>query len=74
MATSMDYAKFLSKFRSKKFRGLWPAQAYCLGKYSESFTPTPDVAIELPTGAGKTLIALLIAEAWRREGKTVASA
>jgi Helicase C-terminal domain/DEAD/DEAH box helicase len=31
-----------------------------------------DVGIELPTGAGKTLIALLIAEHWRRDGKKVA--
>lgn len=30
------------------------------------------MAIELPTGAGKSLIALLICEAWRREGATVA--
>jgi superfamily II DNA or RNA helicase len=30
-----------------------------------------DVGIELPTGAGKTLIALLVAEAWRRAGKRV---
>ena len=33
---------------------------------------TPDLAIELPTGAGKSLIALLICEAWRQDGKTVA--
>jgi Helicase C-terminal domain len=33
---------------------------------------TSDLAIELPTGAGKSLIALLICEAWRRDGKTVA--
>lgn len=31
-----------------------------------------DLGIELPTGAGKTLIALLICEGWRREGKKVA--
>ncbi|MCB7129035.1 MAG: hypothetical protein J3T61_05820, partial [Candidatus Brocadiales bacterium] len=31
-----------------------------------------DIAIELPTGAGKTLIALLILEYWRKQGKKVA--
>lgn len=30
------------------------------------------MAVELPTGAGKTLIGLLVAEAWRREGRAVA--
>lgn len=31
-----------------------------------------DLAVELPTGAGKSLIAPLIYKAWRREGATVA--
>ncbi|MCH8316519.1 MAG: hypothetical protein IIA64_11140 [Planctomycetes bacterium] len=48
------------------------AQALVLQSYAEGFTDNSDVAIELPTGGGKTLIALLIAEAWRREGRTVA--
>jgi hypothetical protein len=36
-----------------------------LRQYHSSHVQTPDVALELPTGAGKTLPALLIAE-WRR--------
>jgi hypothetical protein len=66
-----DYADFLTSLNSPKFRELWPAQAHILGQYG-AFEGQGDVAIELPTGAGKTLIALLIAEAWRTNGKKVA--
>ena len=33
---------------------------------------TSDVGVELPTGAGKTPVALLVAELWRRENRKVA--
>ncbi len=72
MPIDRDYAEFLASFRSSKFHHLWPAQAYMLDAYARLYASKPDVAIELPTGAGKTLIALLIAEAWRQEGKKVA--
>jgi superfamily II DNA or RNA helicase len=72
MSISRDYAQFLSSFHSDKFQELWSAQAYVLDAYSNTFVSKPDVAIELPTGAGKTLIALLIAEAWRKESNKVA--
>ncbi len=72
MATNQDYAQLLSSLKSSKFRQLWPAQAYILDAYSSTFREKPDVAVELPTGAGKTLIALLVAETWRREGNPVA--
>ncbi len=72
MSINQDYAQFLASFASDKFRALWPAQAHVLQCYAAEFTSKPDVAIELPTGAGKTLIALLIAEAWRQEDKKVA--
>jgi len=62
-----DYGDFLASLNSPKFRELWPAQAHILGRYG-AFEVQPDVAIELPTGAVKSLIALLIAEAWRRNG------
>lgn len=74
MSIQRNYAEFLLSFHSNKFQQLWPAQDYVLNEYSKTFTSYsehPDVAIELPTGAGKTLIALLIAEAWRQEGKKV---
>jgi hypothetical protein len=72
MTINQNYAEFLISFHSSKFKELWTAQDYVLKKYSNEFTNKPDVAIELPTGAGKTLIALLIAEAWRKENRKVA--
>jgi hypothetical protein len=71
MPINQNYSEFLISFHSDKFRELWPSQNYVLTKYSDEFINKPDVAIELPTGAGKTLIALLIAEAWRRENNKV---
>jgi hypothetical protein len=44
---------------------LWSHQADLLREYHTKHLATPDIALELPTGAGKTLPALLIAE-WRR--------
>ncbi len=72
MPIRQDYAQFLASFQSDKFEELWPAQARVLEEYSNTFASRPDVAIELPTGAGKTLIALLITEAWRQERNKVA--
>lgn len=44
---------------------LWAHQADVLRTYHHQHLATPDVALELPTGAGKTLPGLLITE-WRR--------
>lgn len=44
---------------------LWAHQADMLREYHAGHVDDPDVALELPTGAGKTLPALLVAE-WRR--------
>lgn len=44
---------------------LWSHQADQLRTYSDSHRDRADVALELPTGSGKTLVGLLIAE-WRR--------
>src|ERR1700739_4385859 len=63
-----SFSEFLHALNSTKFQERWPAQDHILGKYNE-FSAVADLAVELPTGAGKTLIALLIAEAWRRSGK-----
>lgn len=71
MALIDDYSAFLTSFQSAKFKALRPAQKHLLEKYG-AFETTEDVAIELPTGAGKTLIALLIAEAKRRNGSKIA--
>lgn len=47
---------------------LWSHQADILRDYHRAHQRTSDVALELPTGAGKTLPGLLIAE-WRRRAK-----
>ena len=70
MALIDDYSAFLTSFQSAKFKALRPAQKH-LEKYG-AFETKEDVAIKLPTGAGKTLIALLIAEAKRRNGSKIA--
>ncbi|WP_157748353.1 DEAD/DEAH box helicase [Micromonospora echinaurantiaca] len=44
---------------------LWSHQADQLRTYAEDHRDSPDVALELPTGSGKTLVGLLISE-WRR--------
>ncbi|MCL4534919.1 MAG: DEAD/DEAH box helicase family protein [Chloroflexi bacterium] len=72
MIGSIDYTKFLALFHSDKFKELWPAQSYVLNSYAQSFTSHADVAVELPTGGGKTLISLLVAEQWRRSNRKVA--
>ncbi len=71
MLQTTDFASFLESFQSQKFRALRPAQAEVLQQYN-NFLNKSDIGVELPTGAGKTLIALLIAEVWRRENRKVA--
>ena len=72
MSSDNYYADFLAGLDSAKFQVLRPAQEKVLGEYRDKFEKTTDVAVELPTGAGKTLIALLIAENRRRNGGKVA--
>jgi replicative superfamily II helicase len=45
---------------------LWAEQADALRAYASDHIGSSDVALELPTGSGKTLVGLLIAE-WRRQ-------
>jgi len=72
MTLPIDYGEFLRGFGSSKFVELLPIQRAVLHEYSAKFSTERDVAAEMPTGTGKSLVALLIAEAWRREGKKVA--
>src|SRR5690242_17600160 len=51
--------------RTRKVPGLLSHQADVLRKYAKDATKRSDVALQLPTGSGKTLVGLLIAE-WRR--------
>lgn len=69
---SRDYGAYLAGLNSAKFRQLWPSQAHVLAEYAANFAAKRDVAVELPTGAGKTLIALLVAGAWLEAGKKAA--
>lgn len=55
-------------------QGLWVHQGDVLRKYAAQHVNTPDLAIELPTGTGKTLPGLLIADWVRRGGERVAFA
>lgn len=72
MLENFNYELLLDELSSAQFATLRPAQSNALSIYSANYTATKDLAVELPTGAGKSLISLLIAEVWRREGKKVA--
>ncbi|WP_159820264.1 DEAD/DEAH box helicase [Colwellia sp. 20A7] len=49
----------------RKFPDVLPHQQSIMQRYAEEAETKPDVALQLPTGSGKTLVGLLIAE-WRR--------
>lgn len=51
--------------RTKKIPGLLSQQADLLREYTSKAVDAPDVALQLATGSGKTLVGLLIGE-WRR--------
>lgn len=54
--------------RDPTIKGLLSQQADVLRDYVAKFVSVKDIALELPTGAGKTLVGLLTAE-WRRKTK-----
>lgn len=72
MTIQRDYQAYLTSLNSAKFKVLFENQRDVLTLYSATFATHKDVAVELPTGAGKTPIALLIAGAWLQAGKKVA--
>jgi replicative superfamily II helicase len=51
--------------KSKQIPGLLTQQGDVLREYVSKFVNSRDLAAQLPTGSGKTLVALLIGE-WRR--------
>lgn len=55
----------LSDLRNRKIQGLLAHQADVLRDYLKRAVEAPDVAFQLPTGSGKTLVGMLVAE-WRR--------
>ena len=52
--------------RAPDIKHLWSHQADLLRAYHQECLGAHDIAVELPTGSGKTLVGLLIAE-WRRQ-------
>jgi len=54
--------------RGRSVEGLLAHQADLLRDYSQHAVEHPDVALQSPTGSGKTLVGLLIAE-WRRRSR-----
>lgn len=67
----MDFEERLAGFSSSRYQQLRPSQAQVLKGYVRHID-VKDVAIELPTGFGKTLVALLIADLALEQGRTVA--
>lgn len=63
--TSESPEALLRDLRSRTIPGLLSHQADILRDYVDSALDKPDVAFQLPTGSGKTLVGLLLGE-WRR--------
>ncbi|WP_420789095.1 DEAD/DEAH box helicase [Shewanella algae] len=57
--------KLFRELTRRKFPDVLPHQAAMMQAYAAKAVGMPDVALQLPTGSGKTLVGLLIAE-WRR--------
>ena len=55
----------LHDIRTKKIEGPLARQADVWREYTDKALEKPDVAIRLPTGSGKTLVGIVLAE-WRR--------
>ncbi len=69
----MNFEERLTSFRSDVFSQLRPSQQTALDGYQElRDAGHRDIGVELPTGAGKTLIALLIADDALERGLSVA--
>lgn len=58
-----------SDYKKKTIKGILDYQSDVIDTYMKSGYKKRDVAIELPTGSGKTLVGLLLAEYRRRKGK-----
>jgi hypothetical protein len=64
--------KTLSLKPDGQIKSLWEIQTEVLDIYYAKLKDAKKVAIELPTGSGKSIISILILEMWRRVGKRVA--
>jgi len=64
---SLDSPEAMYKdIRPRKIEGLLSHQADVLREYTRVALEEPDVALQLPTGSGKTLVGVVLAE-WRRQ-------
>ncbi|MES0492052.1 MAG: DEAD/DEAH box helicase family protein [Leptospirales bacterium] len=57
--------ELINDLSGRKVSGPWHIQGQVLTQYTDSHTGSKNLSIEMPTGTGKTLVAMLIAE-WRR--------
>lgn len=71
MENPIELFNGLDKSKSS-IKDLRKAQIEVLTKYFKDLQTHPRISIKLPTGSGKSLIAILILEAWRRSGKVAA--
>jgi len=60
-----DPVALFNDLRNRKVPGLLAHQADVLRSYAKEAVSDSDVAVQLPTGSGKTLVGLLVGE-WRR--------
>lgn len=67
-----DFADRLTALGSSRFTQLRPGQSQVLSAYAAEHLETSDLAIEMATGEGKTLLALLIADYALDQGRSVA--
>jgi len=66
LAASLESPESLANdLKTRKVAGLLSHQTDVLPEYVQAGVDKPDIAIQLPTGSGKTYVGLLIAE-WRR--------
>ncbi|WP_329159872.1 DEAD/DEAH box helicase family protein [Streptomyces sp. NBC_01717] len=71
-AAKPNFEQNLADFGSARFTQLRPGQRQVLAAYAEQHLDATDLAIEMPTGEGKTLLALLIADHALSRGWSVA--
>lgn len=71
MDDPLDFVSRLASFESAQYEELRPDQLRALEGYA-AHVDADDIAVELPTGYGKTLVALMIADLALERGQTVA--
>jgi hypothetical protein len=69
---TINFTERLTRLRSTVYEELRPAQAHVLVELGTTHLSDADVGVELPTGEGKTLIALLLADWALDQGMSVA--